>query len=111
MADTVRLGGFASRTQAVLAQGFLADQGIASSVVTDDAGGAAPFVALGSHGVALLVPTEHADRARRLLEELGGDDTPAAPTPRSWPALLGRALLVLVVLGIILALVAQATGR
>ena len=54
------------RHQAEMAQGLLADAGIDSAIVSDDAGGMYAGIA----AVRLLVASEDASRANQILEEL-----------------------------------------
>jgi hypothetical protein len=56
---------FATRTDAEIAQGVLASAGIASSVSSDDAGGAYPFDLSG--GAQLLVDEDDVEAASELL--------------------------------------------
>jgi hypothetical protein len=58
-------GGFATRSDAELAQGALAAAGIPSEIAADDAGGAYPFDLTG--GVRLLVEQDDADDAAVVL--------------------------------------------
>jgi hypothetical protein len=64
-------GGFATRSDAELAQGALAAAGISSVIEADDAGGAYPFDLTG--GARLLVEQEDAEDAAAVL----GDRTDA----------------------------------
>lgn len=65
MTAPVEVGRYRWRHQAELAGGRLEDAGIPSAVVADDAGGAYAGIA----PARLLVAPEHAERARRILEE------------------------------------------
>jgi putative signal transducing protein len=56
---------FASRSEAELAQGLLASAGIASTLSSDDAGGAYPFDLSG--GAQLLVDEDDFETASELL--------------------------------------------
>lgn len=47
----VLVGGYVSRAQAELARSYLANNGVSAVVVSDDAGGAAPHLSLGAHGI------------------------------------------------------------
>ena len=58
-------GGFATRSDAELAQGALAAAGISSLIGADDAGGAYPFDLTG--GVRLFVERAHAQDAAAVL--------------------------------------------
>lgn len=66
----VEVARFHYRHVAEMALGILEDEGIPGVVVGDDGGGMYPGV-LG--GVRLVVPESHADRARRVLEEMEQD--------------------------------------
>ena len=66
----VEVARFPYRHVAEMALGILEDEGIPGVVVGDDGGGMYPGV-LG--GVRLLGPETHADRARRVLEEMEQD--------------------------------------
>jgi hypothetical protein len=65
-------GGFATRSDAELAQGALAAAGISSVIAADDAGGAYPFDLTG--GARLLVEQDDAEDAAAVL---GGDQADA----------------------------------
>jgi hypothetical protein len=56
---------FTTRSDAEIAQGFLAAAGIASSLTSDDAGGAYPFDLSG--GAQLLVDEDDVQAASELL--------------------------------------------
>jgi hypothetical protein len=58
-------GGFATRSNAELAQGALAAAGISSVIAADDAGGAYPFDLTG--GARLLVEQDNAEAAAAVL--------------------------------------------
>ena len=66
----VEVARFHYRHVAEMALGILEDEGIPGVVVGDDGGGMYPGI-LGS--VRLVVPEAHADRARRVLEEMERD--------------------------------------
>ena len=66
----VEVARFHYRHVAEMALGILEDEGIPGVVVGDDGGGMYPGI-LGS--VRLVVPEGHADRARRVLEEMERD--------------------------------------
>ena len=68
-------GGFATRSDAELAQGALAAAGIASVIAADDAGGAYPFDLTG--GARLLVERKDAEDAAAVLGE-GPDEDDSA---------------------------------
>lgn len=60
-----------SRVQAQLARGALATEGVRAVVLSDDAGGVHPQLALTSNlGVRVAVPDHEVDRARAVLGEL-----------------------------------------
>lgn len=54
------------RHEAEMALGILEDEGIPGAVLADDVGGVYPGIA----GARLIVPSEHAERARVVLTEL-----------------------------------------
>jgi hypothetical protein len=66
----VEVARFTYRHAAEMALGILEDEGIPGVVVGDDGGGMYPGI-FGS--VRLVVPEAHADRARRVLEEMERD--------------------------------------
>lgn len=68
------VGSFASRGHADMAAGMLDAHGVRASVMGDDAGGALPHVAVGSHGYRLRVADEDAEEAEALLSGLLEDD-------------------------------------
>ena len=63
--DLVVVGTFLNKVEAELAQGALSAAGIEAMVSADDAGGLRPGLWMG--GVRLLVRTEDAGRATRIL--------------------------------------------
>jgi hypothetical protein len=65
----VEVARFAYRHLAEMALGILEDEGIPGVVLADDAGGAYP----GIGGARVVVPPEHAGRAREVLAELERD--------------------------------------
>jgi Putative prokaryotic signal transducing protein len=65
-----------SRTEADIIVGMLQSNGVPASLSADDAGGNA--VNLMSQGVAVLVPDERADDARKLISESDGPPAPPA---------------------------------
>lgn len=67
------VGSFTSRAHADMAAGMLDAHGVRSSVMGDDAGGALPHVAVGSHGYRLHVADEDAEEAEALLAGLLDD--------------------------------------
>jgi len=67
MSDIVEIASFGSSFEAKTASAHLASEGITSSVVTDNAGGAIPSMSLLEGGVRLIVRTEDAQRARAVL--------------------------------------------
>lgn len=69
----VEVGSFTSRGHAEMAAEMLEAHGVGAHVLGDDAGGAVPHVAVGTHGYRIAVADADADAARELLE---GDDTP-----------------------------------
>lgn len=66
----VEVARFTYRHVAEMALGILEDEGIPGVVFGDDGGGMYPGI-LGS--VRLVVPEAHAERARRVLEEMERD--------------------------------------
>lgn len=69
MPETV-IARFSMRWEADLAQGFLDDADVPSRIVSDGAAGGQPYVG-GLAGASLLVSTDHAQSARRVLEAAG----------------------------------------
>lgn len=74
MSDTERVGEFASRHEAELAQGFLDDAGIESRIDVDDAGGNLGLTL--ENEAFIVVRAADAARARQVLAEAGmlGED-------------------------------------
>lgn len=68
-----RIEQFTSRTDAELARAALVDAGIPAYVAGDDAGGLHPELPFGIGGTAVVVPDEHDEEARRLLQAEFGD--------------------------------------
>ena len=68
-----RIQHFTSRTDAELARAALVDAGIPAYVSGDDAGGLHPELPFGIGGTAVVVPDEHDEEARRLLQAESGD--------------------------------------
>jgi hypothetical protein len=68
--DTETVARFGYRHEAELAQGYLNDAGIASLLVTDDAGGAYAGMMF-TRAARLVVRAGDLARARRVLEEAG----------------------------------------
>ena len=77
MTATVCVAVVGDRATAELMVGMLRAHGIAAAVSTDDAGGVE--VALQAQGVRVLVGSDDAPSARRLL-----DEPPAAKQPLNW---------------------------
>lgn len=71
------VGSFTSRAHADMAAGMLDAHGVSSDVRGDDAGGALPHVAVGSHGYRLHVADGDVEEAQALLAGLL-DDTGAS---------------------------------
>ena len=65
MTPLIPIRTFATRSEAELAQGLLASAGIASTLSSDDAGGAYPFDLSG--GAQLLVDEDDVEAASELL--------------------------------------------
>ncbi|HET7692374.1 MAG TPA: DUF2007 domain-containing protein [Gemmatimonadota bacterium] len=63
----VEVARFHWRHEAEMALGILEDEGIPGAVLADDVGGVYP----GIGSARLIVPAEHAERARLVLDELG----------------------------------------
>jgi hypothetical protein len=63
---SVEVARYRWRHEAEMALGILEDEGIPGAVLADDVGGVYP----GIGSARLIVPTEHADRARVVLAEL-----------------------------------------
>jgi hypothetical protein len=66
----VEVARFTYRHVAEMALGILQDEGIPGVVVGDDGGGMYPGIL---QSVRLVVPEAHAERARRVLEEMERD--------------------------------------
>ena len=69
MSFTERVGDFASRHEAELAQGFLDDAGIESRIEVDDAGGNLGLTL--DYEAFIVVRASDAERAREVLAEAG----------------------------------------
>lgn len=107
----VEVGSFTSRGHAEMAAGMLEAHGVRATVRGDDAGGAAPHVAVGAHGYRLAVDDEDAHVAEELLAgdvevESSGEPASSArlgvlnrPGTLRW---LVAALVVVVVAGVLL---------
>jgi hypothetical protein len=67
-AELVVVGTFWNQIEAELAQGALEAGGIESMISADDAGGLRPHLSV-TRGVRLLVRTEDAERAGKILGE------------------------------------------
>lgn len=86
--------------------------GVRSDVLADDAGGALPHVAVGSHGFRVHVADEDRDEAEALLDELVDDTADADTSPASVGSLhragvlrvAGGVILILVVFGVLVSL-------
>lgn len=103
------IGSFNSRPEAELAAGMLGNDGIAATVVGDDAGGAAG-VNLAASGYRLEVPDDQRAEAEALLEPVVADDEPpktelvgpSRPLALQVAALLVLAIVVFAVLSSVL---------
>lgn len=73
MDDVVELAAFGTTFEAQTAAAHLATEGIVTSVVTDDAGGAIPSMTFLEGGVRLLVNASDIARASELLEDWEAD--------------------------------------
>lgn len=82
------IGSFTSRAHAEMAAGMLDAHGVRSDVMGDDAGGALPHVAVGSHGYRLHVDDADAEEAEALLDSLA-DDPEAAGDAAEGTASMG----------------------
>ncbi len=78
MSDIVEIASFGSSFEAKTASAHLASEGITSSVVTDNAGGAIPSMSMLEGGVRLIVRTEDAQRARDILSVVEEQDAEIA---------------------------------
>lgn len=108
------VGSFTSRGHADMAAGMLDAHGLQAEVMGDDAGGALPHVAVGSHGYRLRVADDDAEEAEALLAGLDDDQSPG---PDEGPSAVGsvnrvpvfRAVaavtLAVVVVGVLIGLV------
>ncbi len=102
MSDLIAVRAFATRAEAELAKDLLQTEGIASVLMSNDAGGARPELAFTTGGARLLVASADAQRAAELLLGLGlqhaDDATSQTVNARARgciaPAVLGMALLV-----------------
>lgn len=74
MSDIVEIASFGSSFEAKTASAHLASEGIKSSVVTDNAGGAIPSMSLLDGGVRLIVRTEDAERAKDVLSTVAEEN-------------------------------------
>ncbi|MCL1593765.1 MAG: DUF2007 domain-containing protein [Actinomycetia bacterium] len=70
MTDVVEIATFGTTFEARTAAAHLKSEGIRSSVVTDNAGGAIPSMSLLEGGVRLVTTAEDAERARDILNDL-----------------------------------------
>ena len=101
-----RVGSFTSRAHADMAAGMLTARGIPARTAADDAGGAAPHIALGAHGFAVEVPDHQADEALALLQEATAD---AASRPTGWRRAVTRTFAWTILLMIAVGFVYAAT--
>lgn len=102
------VGTFGSRGHAEMAAGMLRSQGVMAHVRGDDAGGAAPHLALLSGGgYAVLVAPVDAEDARAMLQP-AHDDGPSPRPPDGALVRLGRAAVVLLLAVIAVAAVVGA---
>lgn len=102
------IGSFTSRAHAEMAAGMLDAHGVPSDVMGDDAGGALPHVAVGSHGYRLHVADGDVEEAEALLEGLA-DDPDVGGAAAQGPVSLGsmnRVAVFRVVAAVTLAVVA-----
>jgi hypothetical protein len=83
MSGEVQIAIYTEIHEAEIARGLLTVNGVASRIVRDDAGAMYPQLHQGL-GVRLVVPSEFAVQARRILEEAQADARPVTrATPRS----------------------------
>lgn len=99
------VGSFTSRAQAEMAAGMLDAHGVRAEVMGDDAGGALPHVAVGSHGFRVQVADGDRDEAEALLDDLV-EDTPDTDTSPAQVGSMNRARVLRLVASVTLALVA-----
>lgn len=78
-----RVGSFADRGGAALAMTVLADAGIDGRLEADDVGGMRPDLALVTGGVQLVVPSERAEEAHAILDDLTWRRAPVDRAARS----------------------------
>lgn len=71
----IEVARFRWRHEAEMALGILEDEGVPGAVMADDAGG--QYAGIGAARV--IVPAEHADRARAVLGELARDAVEGPP--------------------------------
>ena len=74
MAKKVVIRTFKNRLEAELAKGYLEAEGLDVSIITDDAGGMYPQLALTTGGVRLLVDDSEMLKAEALLKEKKEDE-------------------------------------
>ncbi len=69
MSDVTEIAKFSSEFEAQLAVAHLAAEGIESTVITDDGGGAIPTLSMLTGGVRILVRSENAEEALKALND------------------------------------------
>jgi len=69
MSDIVEIASYGTTFAARAAAAHLESEGIRSSVVTDNAGGAIPSMSMLSDGVRLIVAADDAERANAVLTD------------------------------------------
>jgi hypothetical protein len=78
MTDVVEIATFGTTFEARTAAAHLKSEGIRSSVVTDNAGGASPSMSLLEGGVRLVTTAEDAERARDILNDIDDEEVEPA---------------------------------
>ncbi len=79
--EVAEVGSFTSRAHAEMAAGMLDAHGVRADVMADDAGGALPHVAVGSHGFRVHVADGDQAEAEALLADLVEDTADADTSP------------------------------
>jgi|GEM_PF-729329 len=104
--DAAVIRNYASRQEAEMAVLELASCGVEASLVTDDAGGAYPFLDL-ANGVAVIVDKSKESEAKSILAQANNtDNTLSTATESSSSSTKAHALLLGVLLGAVVASVA-----
>lgn len=103
--EVAEVGSFTSRAQAEMAAGMLDAHGVRADVMADDAGGALPHVAVGSHGFRVHVDDADRAEAEALLADLVADTVDTDTSPARVGS-MNRADVLRLIAVIVLALVA-----